>query len=80
MSEQKIVYVDSNGNAPGGYQFPQALHGARITVDDATPSSPLAPMKNARVDEWRAYAVSMGLDETEAAEATRDDLVARFGD
>ena len=78
MSAEKIVYVDNDGNADG-IQFPMTLRGAWVTAPGNVSVTPLAPNKNARVDEWRGYAVSMGMDAGEAAEATRDELVERYG-
>jgi hypothetical protein len=39
-----------------------------------------APKRNASHDEWAKYAVSQGADPEEAEAASRDDLVAAYGD
>lgn len=38
-----------------------------------------APAKNANTGAWRDYAIAQGMDPDEASEATRADLVERFG-
>lgn len=39
-----------------------------------------APAKNASVEDWRTYAVSQGANESDVAEATRADLIAKYGE
>ncbi|MFF3497383.1 hypothetical protein ACFYWS_39330 [Streptomyces sp. NPDC002795] len=36
------------------------------------------PAKSASKADWKAYAISQGLDEDEAEKATRDELAARY--
>lgn len=38
------------------------------------------PAKSASTADWKAYAVSQGLDEEEAEKATRDELAAKYAD
>ncbi|MFJ8929239.1 hypothetical protein ACIRLA_21940 [Streptomyces sp. NPDC102364] len=44
------------------------------TVDPADPDEPKRPTANAKVDDWRAYAVSLGMSEDEAQSSTKADL------
>ncbi|MDR3080538.1 MAG: hypothetical protein LBV60_06355 [Streptomyces sp.] len=64
----------------------QVARGHLVPVDDASESEqtgdnggasggePKKPAANAKVDDWRAYAVSLGMPEDEAAGASKKDL------
>ena len=39
-----------------------------------------SPAKNASLEDWRSYAVSQGANESDVAEATRADLIAKYGE
>ena len=43
-------------------------------------TEPKAPAKSASKDEWVAWAVACGADPVEAADATRDELAAKYAD
>ncbi|MFD3520416.1 hypothetical protein [Streptomyces sp. NPDC058653] len=64
-------------------------HLSRVTEDSSEPEAPAAPKTPeptdpggsaekpaaaAKVDDWRAYAVSLGMSEEDAAAATKKDL------
>ncbi len=54
--------------------------GDSPAADEAAQPVPAQPKKTASTEEWRGYAVLRGMPEAEAAEATRADLIAKFGD
>lgn len=60
-----LVPVDGGAPAPAEPKTPEP-------VDPNTPAGKPAPA--AKVDDWRAYAVSLGMSEDDAAAATKKDL------
>jgi len=73
---QVRVGHDGTGTHEGKtYTFPGSLAGALVTVTDDDP----APVRSASKAEWVAYAVASGADETEANEATKEQLIEAWG-
>ncbi|MFD3748334.1 hypothetical protein [Nocardia sp. NPDC058633] len=65
---------DSTGDTDGD-------QGDDSTPDDAGEATSVEkPSRTGLVADWRAYAVTKGLTEAEAADMTRAELIARFGD
>jgi hypothetical protein len=73
--------------------FVKRVDGQDVTVDTTTPSvasqlrangfeerPPRPPARSASKQAWLDYALAAGVDEAEAAAASRDDLAARFTD
>lgn len=54
--------------------FPEQV----VTQDVQAPSSS-RPKRVASKEEWATYAAAQGMDPAEAASATKDDLITRFG-
>jgi hypothetical protein len=49
-------------------------------VEETEPDEVVRPAKSASKADWKAYAISQGLDEADADAATRDELAARYAD
>ncbi|MEV8398815.1 hypothetical protein [Streptomyces niveus] len=73
LSDEMAKQVAKGHLAPvdGGQVEPVAPKAPESTDSDAPVGKPSA---NAKVDDWRAYAVSLGMDEGDAAAATKKDL------
>lgn len=73
---------------PAAQEIKEAAQAVQVTQAPApatqqmpaTPPVPdsLMPARNASADEWRAYAISKGMNATEADNAGRDELVKRY--
>lgn len=73
---------DSDGDSNGdGENDSDTADGADASSEDASdkPTPPQKPAKAAKEATWREYAIAMGHDPDEAAEATRADLIAQYG-
>ncbi|WP_329390254.1 hypothetical protein [Streptomyces sp. NBC_01716] len=83
-----IVLLDEPLNSEMAKQVSSG-HLSRVTEDSSEPEGPTAPKTpeptdpcgsvekpsaTAKVDDWRAYAVSLGMPEEDAAGATKKDL------
>lgn len=56
-------------------------YGVTIEADtDTGPEELERPVKSASKSDWKAYAISQGMDEDAAEKATRDELAARYAD
>ena len=67
VAKGHLVPVDGETAEPEE-EAPQAP----VAADPEAPAS--KPNANSRVDEWRAYAISLGMPEEDAADATKKDL------
>lgn len=61
-----------------GHLQVDAEYQARESIAASQTPEAAMPRGNASVDTWRAYAVSQGMTQDEAAEMTRDQIKARF--
>lgn len=64
--------------SPAGDTGDQGDDGTPDSAGEAT--SVAKPSRTGLVADWRAYAISRGLTEAEAADLTRAELIAQFGD
>lgn len=67
VARSHLVPVEGGDSEPGPAETPVAPD----PVDPAAPGG--KPAANAKVDDWRAYAVSLGMSEEDAAAATKKD-------
>lgn len=75
------VVVNDEGlqqDAPG-YQTEYVEGGEVETAGDEAADEDGAPNKSATKGEWVDYAVKQGMDRDEAEEATKDDLIEKYG-
>lgn len=56
------------------------LHGWTEASETAAPAAPSRPAKSGVKGEWVEWAVSQGADRAEAEKATKDDLIAAYGE
>ena len=66
--------VDARAVEPDGW-----VSLADVEPVNPPPAPPPLPARNATQEQWAAYAVSQGMDEAEAADASRADLIAAYG-
>lgn len=56
-----------------------AIGASDGTTPEPPPPAPEMPKRNGSQEEWAAYAIAVGADPDEARQATRDDLIDRYG-
>lgn len=90
FTRSQLAERDEIGQHPG-YRAMAYFRGAGYRIEDITPddepvddepgepaSLPPVPARNASTDEWRAFAMAMGMPVDQASTSTRDQLVEHY--